>query len=150
MSQVELEPGVIAVINEPGQWVALSTVDPDGFPASVPLASLVACDGRTLRCALRETTRTLANIQARPQVGITMINGPWRLIMKGRAVVQEEVPPGRDFFGVPCRAVTINLEEVRPVRAGLETLPLRFWAWNPEHVRVIVAIRRFLLDGANQ
>jgi hypothetical protein len=143
--ETSLEPEVVAAINEPGVWAVLASVGDSGFPSAIPVGSLVAPDTRTLRCALRETARTLANIRVRPQVGVTVFAGHRRLALSGRASAGGEVPPGHAYFGVACWAVTIDRLEVRPLRAVLNTLPLLYWTWDPAHAAAITAIRHYLL-----
>ncbi len=66
--------------SKPG-WIVLSTLDPDGYPHTVPLGYFRL--GDEILMGVRSETRKLRNIQGNPKVSLLLENGRTRKDIKG-------------------------------------------------------------------
>jgi nitroimidazol reductase NimA-like FMN-containing flavoprotein (pyridoxamine 5'-phosphate oxidase superfamily) len=84
--------------SKPG-WIVLSTIDPDGFPHSVPLGYFR--HGDEVVCGVRDGTHKVRNVEANPQVSLLVEAGSSMADIRG-AMIQGHARIVRD----PAEALT--------------------------------------------
>jgi len=133
-------------LNQPGSFVVLSTIDCSGFPSLIPVGSLVSRSPTLLLMGLRQTLRSLANIQANPNVGVLHISHANKARIKGLATVHREIPGADSYFGVRCRIVAVQVTGIETIATGASVQPFVYWTWGVEHLEALDGIRRYLLS----
>ena len=122
--------------SRPG-WIVLSTVDPDGYPHSVPLGYFR--HGESIFCGVRDNTRKLRNIDANPRVSLMVESGSTMsdirgAMVQGDAVVHRE--PGKVLECMRLGAAARGVAEAdlpttaRPGAAYIEVVPVRRISWD--------------------
>lgn len=122
--------------SRPG-WAALSTIDEDGFPHTVPLGYFRL--GRDIVMGVRDGTRKIANVESNPNVSImledgssmadirgVMIQGHARIVRE-RGEALELAREGARRRGVPESGWPT---EPRPGAAYIRTTPVRTLSWD--------------------
>ncbi|MDP2856919.1 MAG: pyridoxamine 5'-phosphate oxidase family protein [Bacillota bacterium] len=133
-------------LNQPGSFVVLSTIDHAGFPSLIPVGSLVSRSPTLLLMGLRQSLRSLANIQANPNVGILHISHGNKAKIKGLATIHGEIPASDAYFGIPCRIVAVRVTGVESIATGVSVQPFVYWTWGVKHLEALDSIRKYLLS----
>ena len=122
--------------NKPG-WIALTTVDPDGYPHTVPLGYFRL--GNDILMGVRGNTHKLRNIQENPKVSLLLESGSSMndikgLMVQGTATVhsnpEETLHYAREaarLRGVPEQDLPT---EAREGAVYIKVTPARFRSWD--------------------
>jgi nitroimidazol reductase NimA-like FMN-containing flavoprotein (pyridoxamine 5'-phosphate oxidase superfamily) len=122
--------------NKPG-WIALTTVDPDGYPHTVPLGYFRL--GNDILMGVRGNTHKLRNILENPKVSLLLESGSSMndikgLMVQGTATVhsnpEETLHYGREaarLRGVPEQDLPT---EPRKDAVYIKVTPSRFRSWD--------------------
>ncbi len=122
--------------NKPG-WIALTTVDPDGYPHTVPLGYFRL--GNDILMGVRGNTHKLNNIQENPKVALLLESGSSMndikgLMVQGTATVhsnpEETLHYAREaarLRGVPEQDLPT---EAREGAVYIKVTPARFRSWD--------------------
>jgi hypothetical protein len=133
-------------LNQPGSFVILSTIDPQGFPSLIPVGSLVSRSPTMVLMGLRQTLRSLANIRKNARVGILHLGSRSKFRIKGLATPHGEIPGSDSYFGVPCLTVAVDVSFIETIATGASVQPFVYWTWGVKHLEALDSIRRHLLS----
>ena len=122
--------------SKPG-WIVLTTVDPDGFPHSVPLGYFRL--GDEILMGVRANTLKLRNIQHNPKVSLMLETGSTMadikgLMVQGTATVHTEPDELLHYAREAAKRRGVPEEELptepRPGAAYIRVTPHRLRSWD--------------------
>ncbi len=122
--------------SKPG-WIVLTTVDPDGFPHSVPLGYFRL--GDEILMGVRANTLKLRNIQHNPKVSLMLETGSTMadikgLMVQGTATVHTEPDDLLHYAREAAKRRGVPEEELptepRPGAAYIRVTPHRLRSWD--------------------
>lgn len=122
--------------SKPG-WIALTTLDPDGFPHTVPLGYFRL--GSDILMGVRGNTRKLRNIEENPRVSLLLESGSSMqdikgLMVQGTATIhsdpEETLHYAREAAKLRGVAEGDLPTEARPGAVYIKVTPARFRSWD--------------------
>lgn len=122
--------------SKPG-WIALTTVDPDGFPHTVPLGYFRL--GNDILMGVRGQTRKITNIQANPKVSLMLESGRSMqdikgLMIQGTSTVHSDPVETLQYAREAARLRGVPEEdlptEAREGAVSIKVTPARFRSWD--------------------
>jgi general stress protein 26 len=122
--------------SKPG-WILLSTVDPDGFPHSVPLGYFRF--GDDIIMGVRSQTRKLQNIGANSKVSILLESGKTRedikgVMIQGIATVHTDPAETLNYAREAAKQRGVSESDLpsepRPGAAYIRVVPQRLISWD--------------------
>lgn len=122
--------------SRPG-WAALTTIDKDGFPHTVPLGYFRL--GRDIVMGVRDGTHKVANVESNPKVSVMLEDGSSMadirgVLLQGHARVVREPSEALELMreGARTRGVPESAwpTEPRPGSAYIRMTPVRTVSWD--------------------
>ena len=122
--------------SKPG-WISLSTVDPDGFPHTVPLGYFRL--GDEILMGVRSHTTKLRNIQANPKVSLLLESGGSMkdikgLMIQGMATVHTDPKETLHYAREAAKKRGVSESELptepRQGAAYIRVVPQRYLSWD--------------------
>ena len=121
---------------KPG-WISLSTIDPDGFPHTVPLGYFRL--GDEILMGVRSQTSKLRNIQANPKVSLLLESGGSMkdikgLMIQGMATVHTDPKETLHYAREAAKKRGVSESELptepRLGAAYIRVVPQRYRSWD--------------------
>lgn len=134
--KMSIEEAHVFLDSRPG-WIALTTVDPDGYPHTVPLGYFRL--GNDILMGARGHTRKLRNIGANPKVSLMLESGHSMqdikgLIIQGTATVHSDPVETLQYAREAARLRGVPEEdlpaEAREGAVYIKVTPTRFRSWD--------------------
>ncbi|KAA0099633.1 pyridoxamine 5'-phosphate oxidase family protein [Mycolicibacterium sp. P1-18] len=137
MPQKMSDEQIAAFLDSRPGWAALSTVDEDGFPHTVPLGYFRL--GRDIVMGVRDGTHKVANVEGNPNVSVMLEDGSSMadirgVMIQGRARIVRERCEALELAREGSRARGVPESEwptePRPGAAYIRVTPVRTRSWN--------------------